>query len=476
MADAPAVRMIERTATNKNGTFKWLVPEGMPKPKSRAATSSLQRPRRTASNADAAPKAAPTRYSYDASAVTLDGNWTQRCRKGGKLAPDLANVMVGLRRDPDLHDLLTYDELLRAPVLMKDIADDPSFSPRPLTDADVAQIQEIMQLKGLRKIPKDVMHQAIALRARERPLHPIRDYLDDLQWDGEPRLATWLSAYAGAEQTEYAAAVGRMFIVAMVARIYQPGCQSDYMLILEGEQGELKSSLCRVLAGEQYFDDQLDGIGTKEASQHLRGKWLLEIAEMHAFNKHESALLKSFVTRRVERYRPPFGRLEVFEPRQCLFIGTTNERGYLKDPTGNRRYWPIACGSIDIDALKRDRDQLFAEAVHRYRAGEQWWPTRDFEREHIAPEQEARQEHDAWEEPVHRWLEDGVTADGVRVGREQPLARTTISDLALDALGIHAGRMGTADQRRLAAVLTSLGWRRGKRQKHGRYWEKGDAG
>ena len=197
----------------------------------------------------------------------------------------------------------------------------------------------------------------------------------------------------------------------------------------------------------------------KDAQQHLRGKWLIEVAEMHAMNKVDATLLKSFISRQEERYRPSHGRLEVIEPRQTIFIGTTNKSAYLRDETGGRRFWPVKSGTIDIDALTRDRDQLFAEAVALYRTGSKWWPDKDFEREYIAPEQNARYEPDAWEESIGAYLKMN--------------SKVTVLDVAR-ALGIETPRIGTAEANRITRTMERLQWKRelpaGKTDWQGKRW------
>ena len=395
--------------------------------------------------------------------------WLRACEKDGRdqIIPNLANLMIALRGDPDLANTLAFDQMLQSPVLRSPLPPAPNGMttgggdplPRPLRDADVSDLREYVQHYGFPRINRDISHEAADKRARELSYHPVRRWLDGLKWDGAPRLGGWLARYLGSTSNrEYLSAIGPMFLISMVARIYEPGCKVDYMLVLEGPQGETKSQVCAILAGE-WFSDDLPDIHAKDAKQHLRGKWLIEIAELSAFSRAETEAFKAFITRTEEKYRPPYGRLEVSEPRQCVFVGTTNKETYLKDDTGGRRFWPVNVGKIDLKGLRRERDQMFAEAVESYRQGVHWWPEPTFERRVIKPEQEGRYEADVWEEDIREYVK----------GQD----RVTVTQIARLALGFDViAKVGTADQRRIAAVLKSLGgWKPG-RDYRGRFYER----
>lgn len=396
----------------------------------------------------------PPRERASRAKLVPASGWLADCQRDdkGHPIPNLANVLLALRRDAALADLFSFDEMESAVILNAPVPKggagfelpDDTFRPRQVTDTDITRVQEYLQLEGLPRLARDTTYQAVEARARENAVHPVRAYLSELTWDGEPRLCHWLHTYLGCKDDLYASQIGTMFFISLAARIFDPGCKADYMLVLEGTQGAMKSTACRIIGGEWFSDNMPDVTAGKDVSLHLRGKWLIEIAELSAISRAEDAALKAFLTRPVERFRPPYGRLEVVMPRQCVFIGTTNKATYLRDETGGRRYWPVKVGKVDTDRLQRDRDQLFAEAVHLYLDGRQWWPSADFEREQIKPQQEERFEGDAWEESILKWLE----------GRP----RATVNEIAQGALYIDLSKIGTMEQRRISRCLERLGW------------------
>lgn len=411
-------------------------------------------------------------------------HWWSRCivsdGKSPKPLSNLHNALVALRCDPDVKDALIFDEFAQQALLVHPVRSPMAPFPQPLAleDSQLTQIREWMQSCGLKLMSRDTVHEAVIEVAREHSFHPVRDWLDGLEWDGVDRNSQWLHRYCGAAASEANTLFGALFLISMVARIYEPGCKADYMLVLEGDQGKMKSMICAVL-GAPWFSDSLPEItgNGKDTSMHLRGRWLCEIPELHAFNRAETTHLKSFISRPTERFRPPYGRMEVEEPRQCVFIGTTNKDAYLKDETGGRRFWPVKIGVVDIVGLEADRAQLFAQACADYRAGKSWWPHHEFEAQHIRPLQESRYDaDDAWEEPIAHHLESKSV--------------TTFSEI-LDVLEFSSGngaspgvretgefryepgssqhktpinRVSKADQNRIKAILIKLGWERAGRQ------------
>jgi predicted P-loop ATPase len=255
----------------------------------------------------------------------------------------------------------------------------------------------------------------------------------------------WLSNYLGVPVSDYASAVGDRWLISAVARIYQPGVKADCCLILEGRQGSKKSTALKTLCGE-WFTDEIADFGSKDAAMQVRGAWIIELAELDSISKAAVGKVKAFMSRGTDRFRPPYGKHVIAAPRQCVFAGSVNHSTYLRDATGGRRFWPVVCGQINIDELRCDRDQLWAEAVVRYRAGEPWWlDTVELNRaaEH---EQADRYEGDAWDGPISAWLEE--------TGRDS----VSIPEVLELCLGKPKANWTQPDKNRVSQSLQSHGW------------------
>lgn len=340
-----------------------------------------------------------------------------------------------------------------------------------LTDAVVSIARMALERRGLETVGKDLVADAAKTVALKLAYHPIRDQLNALRWDGTPRLDSWLVRHAAAHDTPYTRAVGRKFLLSMVARVMQPGCKHDHTLVLSGKQGQNKSTACRILAGTDYFSDTLPSIiGDKtDAIRHLQGKWLVEMAELAPSRKSDAEDLKAFLSGAIDRVRLPYAKFDEAFPRQCVFVGTTNDDQFLRDATGGRRFWPVAVRQvIDAESLASERDQLLAEAVDAYKAGEPWWLDRAFEAEHAAPMQAAAYVTDSWEDDVAAWLNKPVDS----LDDESELkTETTVSAVLSDALGISKGSHSQAMQKRSADVLKQLGWTK-HHTRQGNVWKR----
>jgi Virulence-associated protein E len=286
---------------------------------------------------------------------------------------------------------------------------------------------------------------AIVQLCRENEFDPIVDYLNALKWDGTPRLDRWLITYLGAEDTELNREFGRLTLIAAVRRARRPGTKFDPIVVLEGPMGTQKSMAIEVLAGSENFSDQtILGARDREAQELLAGIWLFEIAELSNIRRTEVEHIKAFASRTVDRARPAYGRARMDQPRRCILFATTNNDQYLKE--ADRRFWPVKTTTIDIAALKRDRNQLWAEAAAKEPGTSivlqrELWDAANVE-------QEARQEHDPWDDKL-------TGATGII---EQDEERVPSSDLLETALGIHISKQRDVDYKRLGRCMRRLGW------------------
>ncbi len=370
-----------------------------------------------------------------------------------------ANLATILQHHPDWAGVLALNvfhhriEATRVPPWHAlDAPTDPKAG--PWSDGDTARTANwfsrtwICGMKPIR-VGQKLLDPAILVAAEANSYHPVRDYLNGLEWDSNPRIDTFAANYLGGDLSAYTCAVGAAFLIGCVARVMQPGCKLDTCIVLEGRQGKFKSTALEVLAGEWFADSKL-AIGDKDGMQALAGVWLYELAELASFGKSDVETHKAFLSSRKDHYRPSYGRYAIDVPRQTAFAGTTNAGQYLQDETGGRRFNPLKTGDINIVALRADRDQLWAEALHRYRGGSPWW----LDDALTSPEQADRFVVDEWQEriatylrirtstTVHDILNDLIFRDVTKEGDE----RNTLS------------RWEQKHSNRVARCLTGLGW------------------
>ncbi|UVF21348.1 toprim domain-containing protein [Microvirga terrae] len=331
----------------------------------------------------------------------------------------------------------------------------------------------------------NVAAEAVQLLAMRDRRDPVVEYLQSLEWDGVPRIDTWLLRLAGAQDTLFNRAAGKRTLIAGVARAFNPGCKHDPALVLEGPQGLRKSSLVRALAPNgEWFTDRLDGeVGSKDSMQSLAGRWIVELAEMTGMTRGEVKAIKGFMASGDDKYRPSYGRRTVSHPRRCIFIGTINPEGdgsYLTDTTGGRRFWPVKCTQIDLETAKAERDQLWAEAVTLYQRGEQWWLT-DEEEAEAKEVQRDRTVDNPWVVRVGKFLSHNPPAfTGGEWGSPRLYAPTYLS--TSDIFEAFTGRTMMAkditESKLIASALTECGWKSERVRVDGRRfraWVKVDA-
>jgi predicted P-loop ATPase len=393
-----------------------------------------------------------------------------------------ANATTIFALDPRWNGVLAYHALgdrvvkLKAPEWHDD--DRPAnVDPGPWTDADTTRAQAWLAREYSLDLGADTLGSAVWAAAERTVIDPLRDYFEPLRgtWDGVERVDTWLSGALGAVDTAYTRAIGRRWLISAVARALRPGVKVDCVLVLEGPQGVRKSTALATLCPNPglFFDDDLQ-IGDKDAAQSLRGKWICELGELAALSRHELGTLKAFVTRGTDTYRPSFGRTARDFPRRTVFAASTNESEYLKDPTGNRRWWPVRVAvvrPIDIEALSAYRDQLWAEALQLLEAGAPHYVDTPELAALCSTEQTQREQGDPWEEHVAAYLA-GLLAKAGSPGDEHPAAcecvrcrGVTVSAVLTSSIGLQRDKQGRGEEMRAGVILRGLGWTKGERQR-----------
>ena len=383
-------------------------------------------------------------------------DWTAAmiCAESGEPKPILENCAKAFEIAPEWQGVLALDEFAQRIVMQR---------PPPWNklnghwksgvwgDADDVAATRWLQQCGVHAQVATV-HDAVTSVAHQRVFHPVRDFLENLIWDGVPRLDRWLSVYFGSNDSLYERGIGPRWMISAVARIYKPGCKADHILITEGAQGIKKSTGFDVLF-TPWFTDEIPDLGSKDAAIQVAGVWCIELGELDALRRAEQSRLKAFLARRQDRYRPPWGRHANDFPRQCIFAGTVNPTGgYLDDPTGGQRFWPVACERVDIDALWRDREQLWAESVHRFKLGERWHiePAHDADLLALAKDMQADRQHDEpWSPLIVKFLDHDIF-----VKRDVSLHEI------MQEIGIPRDRWDQRTQARVGNYLQKRGWER----------------
>lgn len=380
-----------------------------------------------------------------AALAAVSNGWPD-CDKNGHPRASMRNTVLGLQR---LEFAFSQDQFRHRKVVNGTMLDDHEGE---ISDDACALLRKfIIEAFGFDPKAENV-RDAVTQLCLEHSFHPIRQMLDALIWDGVPRVDDWLVKYMGAEDTSLNRAIGRIILVAAVRRVREPGIKFDTIVILEGKQGTGKSTALRILSGPgNHSDNEILTLDTKAQMEAMEGVWIYELSEMSGLNKSEVDRMKAFASRDEDRARMSYGRFSEARGRQTIFVGTTNEHKYLKDRTGNRRFLPVKTDAIDLEALRRDRDQLWAEAAKLEAEGasivlpQELWAL-------AAAEQENRLEDDPWQERL-------ALVRGTAVDDE---VRAYTADLLCTVLGIPVERQHNGMTKRLAASMRELGWEPGK--------------
>lgn len=406
--------------------------------------------------------------------------------KDGRLESTLHNVLLILEHDPHFSGLFWLNESSNQVVLSRD----PPWNGGTrdeFTDSDSCELAAWLQHPDRYRmsVGDDLALKGVVTVARRHRRHPIREYLQQLKWDGKPRVERMLVDFFGAEDRLYNLQAAKCFMISAVARVLwldpkQPnvGAKVDFMLILEDKQGKKKTTAMETLFSATWFVETMESPSSNDFYQILLGCWGVEIAEMDSFSKADVTRVKGAITRRVDKYRAPYERAPRSWRRECVFVGTTNENEYLRDPTGGRRFLPVKIlpdGVINIERLRAERDQLWAEAVHLFDQGTPWWVLPDEAEE----EQEARYIEDSWEGRIALWLDGRMRPkDPEKASPPYPerlkygalkVDWTTTDEILLYAIGMDAAKHDRPSQMRVAAAMKRLGWEHVRRE-----WTKGE--
>lgn len=390
---------------------------------------------------------------YDEEKIWTSTEWLSQLDRTDKgvLKPTLKNALLIIENDMELTGRIHMDEF-RHQIITSDVLPFRK-SIGQWVDTDTIELAAYMDNGYKAAFKTSMAHEAVLAIARRKAINELRDYLFDCaaKWDGVERVHHFFADYYDADDTEYTRSVSANFLISCVARVLTPGCPADNMVVIEGAQGIGKTRSLRAIAGQDWYMEVSTEWGSKDFFQSLRGKWICEVGELSAIRRSQIERVKQILTSTHDNYRPAYGRFSEDFPRSNIFVGTTNEDRYLIDSTGNRRFWPILARTADFKRIALMRDQIWGEAVVRFRRGESWWVVPE---EETKFQQEMRYDEDVWAEHIAIWI----------VGRDE----ITMAEVLDGALKIEPNRQDRASQMRCASIVKRLGFRKVVTKEKGR--------
>ena len=377
------------------------------------------------------------------------------------------NVYFALREDTKLRELVRYNEFSNK----IDKCHVPPWGGKAgewkETLDDIRLAEYLAARHGLIVANPVTIEQAVLMSAHDNTYNPVRDDFEAATWDGVERRKHWMIDCLGAADTDYVRLASEYFLLSMVARVFEPGCQMDYMLVLQGLQGAGKTSALNILGGHYYGAGSFR-IGDKESMQALQGRLIFNFNELDALSRSEATAIKGFITERTDRFRPPYAKGFQAFPRNCVLTGDTNQGEFLRDATGDRRFWVVHCAEVEVEKLTNMRAQLMAEAVHHYKEGARRYPTKDEETTLFFPEQEKWKFVDVWHDALARYVNsdelaegfDGSVSDAGTLLSNHQRAFFSTHELLVRALHIDIGKVDRAGtmQKSVANAMKMLGF------------------
>ncbi len=350
--------------------------------------------------------------------------------------PSRKNLCLLLAEHPQRPGHIVWDDFHKQTLLAGE----------PLRDDHLVQLCNWLDERyQMRSLPTSLVAEVASYLARKRSFNPLQNYLCSLQWDGVDRADHWLITAIGAEDTALHCEYSRKWLIQAVARALEPGCKADTVLVLAGKQGIGKSTLFRLITGDEWFNDTDLDLRNKDCYLQLQSAWVHEVSEFSSFRRAQHDRVKAFISSTEDRFRLPYNKFAESFKRHCVFVATTNEDEFLVDATGSRRFWAVPVTRLDRRWLIENRDQLWAEAVVRYRSGEEWWLDAGYELLRQASA-ESYQESDPWEGAVASFVADWGNGRGF-----------TMSELLGTACSLPIDRQDKRAQARAGAILRRIG-------------------